>query len=131
MEFQELRMQWEIITTRSYFTGSNFKPLWYAEPRTQHATEDRNQRGILGTFLTIHLHLPTQCLYFVEEFFILLRKVLRMVTWCKRACQCQFSFCYLEDIQFEKFESSVFAETSTRKPVARSGEQRRDTTVNF
>ena len=80
-------MKWKIIS-RSHFTSSNFKPLWCAEPQTQDATEDRNQRGMLGDVF--------------GKFFIPWRQVLRMVTRCNRASQCQLSFCYYEDIQFEK-----------------------------
>ena len=50
--------------------------------------------------MTIHLHQPTQCQHFTEEFIICGRKVPRMVTRCNRARQNLLSHCYMGDTRF-------------------------------
>ena len=84
------------------FTSSNFKPSRDAEPLAIKACDQK--KGISTvyqeTFSTILLHQPTQCLHFMEKFFIPKRKVLRVVTWCNRARQNRLSPCYTEDMRF-------------------------------
>ena len=79
------------------------------------------------TCLTIHLHQPTQCPHFTEDFIICGRK----------------SATYGDPVQPSpsepvvsllhgrhpicKFDGSVFAETSTERPVAEGEEHNRDT----
>ena len=86
-----LKVQWE-ISTRSHFTGSNLKPSWFAEPRTQHATAERNQRGVLGDV-------------FGNPFASVLHSLVTSATNGKTMQQSKsipvFFFRYLEDIQFE------------------------------
>ena len=118
-------MQWTIIP-RSSSPAVIFLTLVVCRAANKACDKKKEIRTVCReTCLTIHLHQPTQCPHFTEEFLIWCRKVPRMVTRCKPVRTSCLTVTWETPIC--KFDGSVFAETSTERLVAEGEEHNKDT----